>query len=160
MNARLQRLLTPAQTSPTDSFTWNDKRSKSKQIVSGLRMAGGLIAGFIVMMAAWLGLFGVSEDHSAQSSGSVLPSLAPLVVAAIIMLWTANRWAPFVIMLFFGQAVFKMVAVLLFGPDSYYSSHSISRTEVAEFLAYSLAVVALTSRFVGTRPASTTVFDR
>jgi hypothetical protein len=76
------------------------------------------------------------------------------------MVWTANRWAPFVTGFFFGPAVLKIAAVLFLGSDTYYSSHSISRTGLAEFLVYALAVVALTARFVGNHPAPTTVLDR
>jgi hypothetical protein len=160
MPAWLRRLLEPASTSPTDAFSWHDKRSKSKQIASGFRIAGGLIAGFVVIVLAFGGVARLSEDHPTQSSISALASWAALGVAALIMLRTANRWARFVTGFFFGPAVLKILGILIVGDDSYYSSHSITRTEVAEVLVYSVAVVALTSRFIGKRPAPTTVFDR
>lgn len=90
----------------------------------------------------------------------MLGTWVAVVVAAIIMLWTANRWAPFVTGFVFGPALVKILSALVLGPDSYFSSHSISRTDLAEFFAYSLAVVLLTVRFVGARPAQTTVVDR
>jgi hypothetical protein len=159
MHARLRHLLEPARTSPTDAFTWNDKRPKSKQLANGFRIAGGLIAGFVVMVMAMGGLAQLSSDHPTSGGGLILASWAALV-AAVIMFWTANRWAGFVTGFFFGPALLKILGVLVVGDDSYYSSHSITRTDVAELLAYVLAVVALTSRFVGKRPAMTTVVDR
>jgi hypothetical protein len=76
------------------------------------------------------------------------------------MLWTANRWAPLVTGFFFGPAAIRILAALVLEQDSYYLAHSITRTGLAGFLAVSLAVIALTSRFVGKHPGPTTVFDR
>ncbi len=160
MNARLRRLLEPAPTSPSDPFRWSDRRPKIKQVANGFRIAGGSIAGFVTIIAVLVGLSRLSEDPSTKTARSILVSWTVLLVAAIIMLWTANRWAPFVTGFFFGPPLLKIMAVLVFEQDSYYSSHSISRTEVAEFLVYALAVVALTLRFVDRRPPPTTFFDR
>jgi hypothetical protein len=159
MNAWLRRLFEPASTSATDAFTWNDKRSKAKQVANGFRIAGGWIAGFVVIVLAFGSIVVLSEDQPTQSGISVLASWVALVVATLIMLWTANRWAPF-LGFFFGPAVLKILGILAVGDDSYYSSHSITRVETAEVLAYFVVVVSLTSRFIGTRPAPTTVFDR
>jgi len=148
MNAWFRRMLEPAQTSPTDSFAWSDKRSKRKQVANGFRIAGGLIAGFVVIVAVVAGFSRLSEDRLTQSGSSILVSWTPLVFGAVIMLWTANRWAPFVTGFFFGPAAIKILATLVLEQDSYYSAHSITRTGLAEFLTVSLAVIALTSRFV------------
>lgn len=161
MKLRLRRLFEPAQTSPADfSFAWTDGRPKRAQVMSGLRIVGGMLAGFLVLVCGLLGLGLVSGDQRAQSESTVFVLWALLVVAAIVMLWTANRWAPFVSGFFFGPAVLRILATLVFESDSYYSAHSTSRTEVAEFLAFCVAAIALTARFVGRRPAPTTVFDR
>jgi hypothetical protein len=112
MNAWLRRLFEPASTSPTDAFAWNDKRSKSKQVANGFRIAGGLIAGFVVIGVAFVRVAGLSEEHPTQSGVSVLASWTALVVAALIMLWTANRWAPFVTGFFFGPAVLRILGSL------------------------------------------------
>ena len=159
VKAWLRQLLEPAQTSRTDSFVWSDKRPKGKQVASGLRIVGGLLTGFLVLMVVLVGLSKLSEDQPSGGS-SFFAWWVALALAAILMLWTANRWAPFVAAFFFGPAVVKILAVLVFEQDTYYSSHSISRKALAELLVYSLAVVALTARFVGKRPASVTVFDR
>jgi hypothetical protein len=160
MGPWLRRLLEPAKTSPTDSFRWNDRRSKRQQIVNGFRIAGGLIGGFAVMMAVLVGLGRLAEDHRNQTGSSILLSWLAVVAAALIMVWTAHRWAPFVTGFFFGPAVLKILGVLTLGDDSYYSAHSMTRTSVAELLAYALVVVVLTARFVGKRPAMTTGLDR
>jgi hypothetical protein len=161
MNAWLRRLLEPAETSPTDPFRWSDKRPIRKQVASGFRIAGGLLAGFVVMMAVLFGLGRLSQDPGAHSSSSyVFGTWVALGVAAIIMFWTANRWAPFVTGFFFGPALLKILGALFLEPDSYFSSHAISRSGLTELFAYSLAAVLLTSRFVGKRPAQTTVVDR
>ena len=160
MDAWVRRLVEPAKTAPTDYFRWKDDRSKSKQVVNGFRIGGGLIGSFAVMMAVLLGLSRLSEDQRTQNGSSILVSWIVLVAAALIMVWTANRWAPFVTGFFFGPALLKLLGVLVVGDDSYYSAHSMTRTWLAEFLAFVFIVVALTSRFVGKRPAMTTVFDR
>lgn len=160
MNAWLRRLLEPAKTSPTDSFRWNDRRSKRQQVVNGFLIAGGLIAGFAVMLAVFGGLAWLSEDQRTQSARSILLAWAALVAAALIMVWTAPRWAPFVTGFFFGPAILKILGLLIVGDDSYYSTHSMTRTGVLELLVFALSVIVLTSRFVGKRPAMTTVLDR
>lgn len=156
----LRKLLEPAATSPTLPFTWRDKRSKRKQVVSGVQMAGGLIAGFVVMMIALVSVARLSGNQPKQSPTADAACWTAVVTAGIIMLWTANRWAPFVTVLFFGPAVFNIFGALLFPPDSHSSSISLSRISLAELLAYSVAVVLLTWRFVDERPAYTTFLDR
>lgn len=156
MKERLRRLLEPAQTSPSDSFSWNDKRPVRKQIASGFRIAVGLNAGFVVIGAVSGGLVRLSAAHPKDA----FIAWVTVVVGAVIMLWTANRWAPMVTAFFFGPAVVKIVAALVFEQDTYYSSYSTTRLEAAEFLPYALAVVFLTLRFVDKRPPQTTILDR
>jgi len=160
MKGRWRRLLKPGATAPHDAFRWTDKRSVGEQVAGGFRKAGGLIGGFAVMMASFVGLAVMSDHESVHSDSALLAAWSALGITTLIMVWTANRWAPFVTGFFFGPAVLKIAAVLFLGSDTYYSSHSISRTELAEFLVYALAVVALTARFVGNHPAPTTVLDR
>ena len=88
----------------------------------------------------WYG--GFSEDQRGQNGSSILVSSVVLVAAALIMVGTANRWAPFVTGFFFGPALLKILGVLMVGDDSYYLAHSMTRTSVVEFLAYALIVVA------------------
>jgi hypothetical protein len=79
--------------------------------------------------------------------------------SAAVAVWTAHVWAR-VILVFFGPAVVKAIAILVVGDDAYFASHSMTRTDAWETLAYIVTVVLLTSRFVGRRPAMTTIFDR
>ena len=160
INPWFRRLLEPAKTLPIDSFKWHDRRSKTEQVVNGIRIAGGLIVGFLLILAVLAGLSRIYEHQSARSTGSISLSWAVLVMAALIMIWTANRWARFVTGFFFGPAVLKIVGILILGDDSYYSAHSITRTTLVEFFAYALVVVGLTARFVGKRPAQTMFLDR
>jgi hypothetical protein len=154
---QLRRLLEPAQTSPIDSFKWTDKRSAGQQVAGGFRIVGGLLAGFAVIVVVMGGIGRFSDEQ--HGLGWTLGSCVALAIAATILFSTANRWAPWVLV-FFGPAVPRILAILVFEQDSYLSSHSISRLEVAEFLAYALAVVLLTMRFIGKRPAATTFLDR
>lgn len=118
MKAWVRRLLQPAQTSPTRRFNWTDKRSKKKQVASGFRIAAGMIAGFAVMVAVAGGLSQLTGDHPELTRGSVALSAATLTIAAIIMLGTANRWAPYVAGFFFGPAVLKIAGMLALWSDS------------------------------------------
>jgi len=158
--SHLRGLLKPAPTSPTDQFRWTDKRPIRAQVTSGFRTAAGLIAGYAVMLVCLGGWAVVSDHDTARSGRAIATAWGALAFAATVMFWTANRWARFVTGFIFGPAVPKIVGVLAFGTDSYYSTHSISRVEVAEFLAYAVAVVALTVRFVGKHPPPTTLLDR
>jgi hypothetical protein len=155
-----RQLLRPAPTSATDSFKWSDKRPIRKQVAGGICKAGGLIAGFIVIIVAIGGLARLFDGQGQRRDGDMVLSGAALCVAVVVMVWTAHRWAPFVTAFFFGPAVLKIVGALFLFPDSYYTAHSISRTDAAELSLYAVAVVLLTSRFVGDHPAPTTLFDR
>jgi hypothetical protein len=101
------------------------------------------------------GLAGVAG----QGDRSALFSWLAIVAAVLIMIATANRWAPYVL-LFFGPAALKIIALLIIGDKAYYTAHSMTRLELFGFLAYLIAVVSLTSRFVGKRSAPTTIVDR
>jgi len=161
MHAWLRRLIEPAKTSPADdSFRWNDKRSKREQALSGVRIVGGLIAGLLVVTIAFGSLTVLSDNQQPQSGRSILLSSTALVATALIMFFTAHRWAPFVTGFVFGPVIPKVLGILAVGNDSYYSAHSITQTDMVELLVYALAVVALTFRFLGKRPAMTTIFDR
>jgi hypothetical protein len=113
-------------------------------------------------MIGCFGSLAVLSDHDAvHSERATVTAWAVLAIATVIMLWTADRWARFAAAFFFGPAVPKIAAaILFFGTGSYDSAYSISRLELAELLAYAVAVVALTWKFVGKRPAPTTLLDR
>ena len=92
MQGRLRRFLGPADTSSTDAFTWTDKRPIREQIASGFRKAGGLIAGGVVMIGSLVALGVISSDQPARNTVVAWTALA---VGTIIMIASANRWAPY-----------------------------------------------------------------
>ena len=94
-----------------------------------------------------------SWTHTGRETQDGNPTINP----SLITVWTADRWAPFVTGFFFGPAILKILGLLIVGDDSCLPVHSMTRTGVLEFLAYALSVVFPTSRFVGKRPAMTTV---
>jgi hypothetical protein len=163
MHPLLNRVLEPARTSPIDPYRWRrDNRRVGEKVVSGLRLAGGLVAAFLVMTMALGGLATLPAGAPAYGRYGVLVSSAGLCVASIIMLWTVERWAAYLAGFFCVPAFFKALGVVLFGPNpnSRVPSSLLSRAEAAEVLAACAMVIALTWRFVVGRPAATTFLDR
>lgn len=72
-----------------------------------------------------------------------------------MLLFTVHRWASDMPAALFMRAIAKRSLILVLVAYS-----PIQRLRLAEFLLYSLAVVALTWRFVVRRPAMTTLVDR
>jgi hypothetical protein len=155
------RLLGTAPTSPFDPFRGRDNRSVGEKAVSGLRLAGGLVAGFLVLVLAGGGLSTLPTGAPAYGRYGVLASWSMLSVASVIMLLTAHRWASWMAAPF-GVAVLKTIAVLLFGPNPHSSiaANRVTRTEALAILVVSAAVIALIWRFIGAHPAPTTFLDR
>ena len=159
----LHRVLKPVPTSPFDPYRWRtDSRSVSEKVLSGMRLGAGLIAGFLVLVMAFGGLSTLPDGTPAYGHYGRLVSWTMLCAASVIMLWTANRWAPYVPAFFCLPALFKALSVLLVGPNpnSTISFQRLSRVDAAEVFAACVLVIALTWRFVGGRPAATTFFDR
>jgi hypothetical protein len=155
----LGSLLEPAPTKPIDSFRWHDKRPISEQIASGFCTAGGLIAGYVVVVLLLGGMFRLSEKEPAEGAVSLLTAWLALVVAVVAMICTANRWARW-LAVFFGPAFVKFLFALIFEPGSWLKSSSTTRVELGAYCAYSLVVIALTLRFVDKRLEPTTILDR
>jgi hypothetical protein len=163
MHKLLRHVLEPAPTSPMDAYRWRrDNRSVGEKVVSGIRLAGGLVAGFLVLTLAFGGVATLPAGAPAYGRYGVLVSWTALCLASLIMLATADRWAPYLAGFLCVPSIFKASGLILVGPDpksSIPSSH-FSRTEAAEILAACVVVIALTWRFVGGRPAATTFLDR
>jgi hypothetical protein len=163
MHPFLNRVLGPTPTSPMDPYRWRrDNRKVSEKAVSGLRLGGGLVAGFLVMTIAIGSLATLPAGAPAYGRYGVLVSWTALCVASIIMFWTVERWAAYLAGFFCVPAIFKALGLILFGPNpnTLNPSSHFSRAEAAEVLAGCVMVVALTWRFVGGRPAATTFLDR
>lgn len=118
-----------------------------------------MIFGFAVFLVAGISTISVLGFPDRPPRGVLLLAWVAMLGSAAVALWSAHVWSR-VILVFFGPAVIKMIAILLIGDDAYFASHSMTRTDGWEALAYIVTVVLLTSRFVGRRPAMTTIFDR
>jgi hypothetical protein len=102
----------------------------------------------------------VLSGSQKRETAEVVSGCGILALATAIMFVTANRWSPYVTGFFFAPAILRIASVLVLGSGSYYAAQSFSRVQTAELLLFALIVVALTVRFVGTRPAPTTLIDR
>ena len=163
MHRFFQRCLEPTPTSPFDPYRWRrDNRSLGEKVISGLRLGGGLVAGFLVLVLAVGGISTLPAGAPAYGRYGTIVSWIMLGTSTIIMFWTTNRWAPFVPAFFLFPAAFKSLGVIVFGPYPYSlnTRHSITRADAAEIFAFCIVVIALTWRFVGGRPAVTTLLDR
>ena len=79
-----------------DPYRWRrDNRTVGEKVVSGVRLAGGLLAGFLVLTMAFGGLATLPAGAPAYGHYGAMVSWVALCVASIIILWTANRWAPY-----------------------------------------------------------------
>jgi hypothetical protein len=158
----LRCLWEPAPTSPFNPYAGrDDRRTVRVKVVSGLRLGGGLVAGFLVVALALAGISSLPAGAPTFGQYALLASWSMLILATIFMFWTVNRWAPYVPAFFLFPALFKTLAVILIGPSPHSSiSSKFSRSEATELLVYLVVVIALTWRFVGNRPAPTTFVDR
>ena len=158
----LRRVWEPTPTSPFNPYAGRDDRTVSAKVVSGLRLGGGLVAGFLVVAVAGAGVSSLRAGAPAFGQYGLLASWSMLTLATIVMFWTVNRWAPYVPAFFVFPALFKSLALILIGPNphSSISSNRLTRLDAAELLVYCVVVIAFTWRFVGNRPAPTTFVDR
>ena len=158
-----QHVLEPTRTLPFDPYRWRrDNRSAGEKVASGLRLGFGLVAGFLVLGLAVGGVSTLPADAHAYGRYGIAVSWGMLCTSTVIMFWTTNRWAPYVPAFFLFPAAFKSLSVIVLGPYSHSPIHQYptSRTEATELFAFCAVVIALTWRFVGGRPAITTLVDR
>jgi hypothetical protein len=155
MKEMILRWLQPMPTSrlPNRGVRLRDKRRIGTQIQSGFNIAAWIIGGFLVVGLAMSGLIHLHESRTMRG-------LCELSAATIIFLLTVHRWASVMPGAFFARGIAKGSILLIVGAGSSYSQPPISRLELAEFVLYSLVVVALTWRFLASRPAMTTLWDR
>jgi hypothetical protein len=157
-----RRLLQPAPTFPW-TYRWrHDNRTNGEKVLSGLRLGVGLVAGILVLMLAFGGISTLPAGAPAYGNYGPFVSWGMVCLATIILCLTANRWAAIGIGFFCVPALFKSLAVLLFGtnPSSSIPYHRLTRTQAGEILLVCLIVIALTWRFYGSHPAPTTFLDR
>lgn len=159
----LHRFLQPAPTSPFDPYRWrHDSRTTGERVISGMRLGGGLVAGFAVAVLAFGGLSTLPAGVSARGHYGLLVSWSMVCVSGAILFLTANRWASIGPGFFCVPALFKTLAVLIFGTiqSSSIPYSRLTRTQAGEILFVCIVVIALTWRFARNRPAPTTFIDR
>jgi len=162
MHRFLNQIFEPTPTIPFDPYRWRrDDRSVREKVSSGIRIGLGLVCGFLVMILATAGLATLPGGAPAYGRYGVLVSWSMLLLASTVMVWTANRWAPYLPGIF-GAPLLKILVQILSGPSPYSSIpyRTVGRMEAAEFFAFCAVVLALTWRFVRRRPAATTFLDR
>jgi len=125
-----------------------------------MRLSGGLVAGFLVVGAGVRGLYTPTAGRSRLWPLWALSLLGMPVLPQLSCSGPQADAAPFVP----GFFVYLLSSRLSRAssrtkPSSSISSHRITRTEAAELLLSALCH-ALTWRFVGNRPAPTTLLDR
>ncbi len=145
MQAWLAALLQPTRTAreKPDPFHWHDQRPVGAQIMGGLRRVAWGATVVAVLIGAFYSMVRISE-------GPLLIAWASLVACALIMIFTAPRWARFGALGFWFAG--KGLIPVLF-TRAYLK-------EFCEFAAFSVAVALLTYRFWKARPMPTTFLDR
>ena len=143
-------------TAPTSTFnpSWKGvNRSAGEQVVSGLRLGGGLVGGILVIVLAFAGVSNLPLGTSTYGRFGLFASWSMFCVASVIMLITAHRWAswPAAASGFVG---IRTISLLLFGRNG------AIRTEAIEILIFCIVVIALNWRFFGDPPAPTIFLDR
>ena len=155
-------LLQPAPTSTWDPYRWQrDDRDGIEKIVSGVGLALGLIAGFLVVVLTIAGVSRVSPGSFAYGRSGPLVSWGMVFLSAVILFLTANRWAFIGPGFFCVPGLYKSFGILVFGPDSSsISYHGITRTQAGGVFLFCILVVGLTWRFSRNHPAPTKFLDR
>jgi hypothetical protein len=157
----ISNLQKPAPTSPFDRFRLHDHRCAHEQVISGLRLAGGLVGGFVVLILAGKSMILLIGGTPVSGRLAHFEAWAVLFAASMVILFTANRWASFVPS-FFALALVRDLGVIVFAAtsSSWIASGGITRNTALQLLGVSAAVIVLTWRFVGDRPAPTRLRDR
>jgi hypothetical protein len=162
MHRWILHFLEPAPTSPFNPFHGRrDNRSVHQQVVSGLRLGGGLVAGLLILgLAYWSISALLANAHSSAWPGHFCLWFI-LCFASVMMFVTVNRWVPFV-PAFYLLTLMRSLGVLTFGLVSSASTAAdwASRKDLLGPLVFCVVVVALTWRFIGNIPAPTTFLDR
>lgn len=135
------------------------KRSVREQGKSGLVIAGELVAGFLVFILAAVGLtLLISGAPTSHFAGPVIAWIE-VILAAVIMFATAERWGGFMPGFFFLRGAFLGVFYTIF-PSAAAPSNRIPRSEAALIAAYSIVIIGVLWRFIPPRRARATILDR
>jgi hypothetical protein len=154
------RLLDPAPTSPFNPFYGRrDDRSIYQQVVSGLRLAGGLVGGMIIFGLAFWSISTLLLDAPSHVQSGHFVFWSMLCFSSVMIFVTVNRWVAAVAG-FYCFVLVRILGVLIFGLVSSTSSDWASRRDFIESFVFCIVVAALTWRFAGNSPAPTTLLDR
>jgi len=157
MHSWILDLLEPAPTSPF--YGRRDNRSVEQQIVTGLRLGGGLAGGLLILGLAFWSTSTLVANVQPEPWPAHFGFWCVLCFASVMMFVTVNRWVSFVP----AFCCFTLVrSVLTFGLLSSASTAAdwASRRYLLEPLVICVVVTALTWRFIGNIPARTTFLDR
>ena len=158
-----RRLLEPSPTISFDPYSGRrDNRTTREKVVGGIRLAGGVVAGFLVLVLVVGGLSTLPAGAPKYGHYGLVVSWAMVGLAAVILFITANRWAAVGPGFFCVPALFRAVTVLMFGtnPSSSIPYFRLNRTRAAEILFVCVIIIVFIWRFIGNRPAPTTFLDR
>jgi hypothetical protein len=162
MHRWILHFVEPAPTSPFNPFYGRgDNRSVRQQLISGLRLGGGLGGGLLILgLASWSISTLVANAHPEPWPGH-FGFWCVLCFTSAMMFVTVNRWVSFV-PAFYCFTFMRILGVLTFGLVSSASTTAdwASRRDLLELLVICVIVTALTWRFIGNIPAPTTFLDR
>jgi len=162
MHRLILRLLDPAPTSPFNPFYGRrDKRSARQQVVSGLRLAGGLVGVILVLGVAFWSISTLLADARSNARSGHFVFWVMLCFSSLIMFVTVNEWVALV-PAFYVLILTRIVGALIIGTFSSSSTASDwgNRRDLWELLVVCVVVSALSWRFIGNTPAPTTLLDR
>jgi hypothetical protein len=162
MQQLIFRSLDPAPTSPFNPFYGRrDNRSARQQVVSGLRLAGRLVGGILILGVAFWSISTLLADARSNARSGHFVFWVMLCFASLIMFVTVNEWVALV-PAFYVLILTRIVGVLIIGTFSSSSTTSDwgNRRDLFELLVVCVVVSALSWRFIGNTPAPTTLLDR
>src|SRR5271163_5349074 len=139
MRRLVLRLLQPTPTSPFNPFYGqSDNRSAPQQVVSGLRLAGGLVGGFLILGLAFWSISSLVANATPSDRTGHLVSWSMLCFSAVTMFLTVNRWVAFV-PAYCCFILVRVLGLLIFGLASTSSTASdwTSRRDLLELIAVS-----------------------
>jgi hypothetical protein len=163
MRSFFRNLLRPSPTLPFNPYgRRSDNRTSKQQAISGLRIAGGLVAGFLVLTLAFGGISTLTATDPPDGRHVRLMAWAAVSLAGLILFLTADRWAAFGITFLFGPALLKSIAAFIFAMASggSVSEHSLTSSQASELALLCVTTIALNWRFLRRHPAPTTFLDR
>src|SRR5262245_8257939 len=127
------------------------ERSVGKRVRSVIITLGEIVAGFLVLVLAMIGLSLLMEPS--RPVHYLVGSVA-LIISTGIMFATAERWGGFILGFIFAPALFKGVGYTISPPNG------LSRAQAVLLLAYCITALTTLWRFIPPRRRRATPLDR